>query len=219
MLIDDVNVFNEPVVLSIPVILVSLELVYVLKSLLIEELALSKLSNLPAAEELNVFNELVDVSIKPSLVFWPASVVAIELDKEPIDELKPAVVIATELDNEPILDDKLLSVVDNDELILPTLELTLLILVLIEDEILPRLELIFAVVEAIEPLNVLIEELTDELKLLNPVVPLNITCIEPDTTFCAANSASIVVLIDDVNASNEPVLISISPNLISVLLV
>jgi hypothetical protein len=50
-----------------------------------------------------VFKLPVVVSIESTLFFVPMVVVAIELDRDPIEELNPDVVVATEELNEPIL--------------------------------------------------------------------------------------------------------------------
>jgi hypothetical protein len=59
--VDELNVFNEPVDVSIELSLPFALDVWELKSLLIEELALSKFVNLVNVDELNVFNEPVEV--------------------------------------------------------------------------------------------------------------------------------------------------------------
>ena len=66
---EEVNVFNELVVLSMFDTLVLLLDVYVLKSDLIELDADSKDVSLPEADDVNVFKLLVVLSITPNLVF------------------------------------------------------------------------------------------------------------------------------------------------------
>jgi hypothetical protein len=57
----------------------------------------------------------------------------------------------------------------------------------------------------------------DELNSLNPVVSDITTCDEPDTTPSVFNLFLIVVIMDDVNEFNEPVLTSRLPTLSSIL--
>ncbi|MDI3349872.1 hypothetical protein DCBHLPFO_00659 [Mycoplasmopsis arginini] len=52
-----------------------------------------------------------------------------------------------------------------------------------------------------------------ELNSLNPVVPVILTCIEPEITPSVFNLSLIVVLIEDVNEFKEPVEVSTLSNL------
>ena len=132
---------------------------------LIEDVKLFKLLvdvsidvNLPAVLELNVLREPVDVSIASNLPFCVLSVVAIDEDKLPIEELIPLVLVAIDELNEPILEDKL-------DVVVATEELKLLILVVNEELNDPIDELNPLVVTAIDPLNVLTDADIEELNV------------------------------------------------------
>jgi len=82
-------------------------------------------------ELLNVFKLPVVVSIESTRFFAPIVVVAIELDRDPIEELNSLVVVATLEDKPPIL-------VDTDELnelIVELIELDILPILLVKEEL------------------------------------------------------------------------------------
>ena len=95
--------------------------------------------------------------------------------------------------------------------------LMLLILVFNEELKEPTLELIVFVVVAIEPLKELTDADIEELNVEYPVVPVMLTCIEPETTDSESNLFLIVVSIELVNKFNELVELSIDESLVNVL--
>jgi hypothetical protein len=100
-------------------------------------------------------------------------------------ELKSLVVVATDEDKEPILDDNPLVVVATDEDKEPILELNPLVVVAI-----------------------------DELNVEYSVVPVILTCIEPEITPSSSNLDLIVVLMDEVKVFKLLVAVSIAVNLL-----
>ena len=170
-------------------------------------------------ELVNVFKLLVDVSILVNLPFCVSLIELNDEDKLPILELSPDVVIATDELKEPTdelipdvvvatLELNVFVVVATDELKFCIDDAKPLVVVATDELKEPILELSPEVVKSTLELNVPILVDMLELNVEYPVVPVMLTCNDPETTLSPLSLFLMVVSIELVNVFKEPVEVS-----------